>query len=83
MEQTFDLPAFTRSSKLNKPGRSPSIESSLSATAATFLLQEIRGGGEMTGSNSQSDTNVHEISVGIYRMNTPVVLKNGNTFIQR
>ena len=34
----------------------------------------------MTVTNSQSGTNVHEISDGIYRINTPVVFENGNTF---
>jgi len=30
--------------------------------------------------NSSSGTNVHEVSDGIYRINTPVVFENGNTF---
>lgn len=30
--------------------------------------------------NSQSGTNVHEVSDGIYRINTPVVFENGNSF---
>jgi len=30
--------------------------------------------------NSQSGTNVHEVSDGIYRINTPVVFANGNGF---
>ena len=30
--------------------------------------------------NSQSGTNVHEISDGIYRINTPVVIKGGGGF---
>ncbi len=34
----------------------------------------------MTVTNSQSGTNVHEISDGIYRINTPVVFENGNRF---
>ena len=34
----------------------------------------------MTVTNSQSGTNVHEISDGIYRINTPVVFENGNGF---
>ena len=34
----------------------------------------------MTVTNSQSGTNVHEISDGIYRINTPVLFENGNTF---
>ncbi|MGD8617363.1 MAG: MBL fold metallo-hydrolase [Gammaproteobacteria bacterium] len=34
----------------------------------------------MTVTNSQSGTNVHEVSDGIYRINTPVVFQNGNTF---
>ena len=34
----------------------------------------------MTVTNSQSGTNVHEVSDGIYRINTPVVFENGNTF---
>ncbi|RRQ21567.1 oxygen-binding di-iron domain-containing protein [Thiohalobacter thiocyanaticus] len=34
----------------------------------------------MTITNSQSGTNVHEISDGIYRINTPVVFENGNGF---
>lgn len=34
----------------------------------------------MTVTNSQSGTNVHEVSEGIYRINTPVVFENGNTF---
>jgi flavorubredoxin len=34
----------------------------------------------MTVTNSQSGTNVHEVSDGIYRINTPVVFKNGNSF---
>lgn len=34
----------------------------------------------MTVTNSQSGTNVHEIADGIYRINTPVVFENGNTF---
>ena len=34
----------------------------------------------MTVTNSQSGTNVHEISDGIYRINTPVAFENGNTF---
>jgi flavorubredoxin len=35
---------------------------------------------QMTVTNSQSGTNVHEVSDGIYRINTPVVFENGNTF---
>jgi flavorubredoxin len=35
---------------------------------------------EMTVTNSQSGTNVYEISEGIYRINTPVVFENGNCF---
>ena len=34
----------------------------------------------MTVTNSQSGTNVHEVSDGIYRISTPVVFENGNTF---
>ena len=34
----------------------------------------------MTVTNSQAGTNVHEVSEGIYRINTPVVFENGNTF---
>ncbi|MGB5539472.1 MAG: MBL fold metallo-hydrolase [Gammaproteobacteria bacterium] len=34
----------------------------------------------MTITNSQSGTNVHEISDGIYRISTPVLFENGNTF---
>jgi flavorubredoxin len=34
----------------------------------------------MTVINSQSGTNVHEISEGIYRINTPVIFENGNGF---
>jgi flavorubredoxin len=34
----------------------------------------------MTVTNSQSGTNIHEVSDGIYRINTPVVFENGNTF---
>jgi flavorubredoxin len=34
----------------------------------------------MTITNRQSGTNVHEISDGIYRINTPVVFENGNSF---
>ncbi len=34
----------------------------------------------MTITNSQSGTNVHEISDGIYRINTPVVFENGMGF---
>jgi flavorubredoxin len=34
----------------------------------------------MTVTNSQSGTNVHEISDGIYRINTPVVFENGAGF---
>jgi flavorubredoxin len=34
----------------------------------------------MTVTNSQSGTNVHEVSDGIYRINTPVVFENGNVF---
>ena len=34
----------------------------------------------MTVTNSQSGTNVHEVSDGIYRINTPVVFDNGNSF---
>lgn len=34
----------------------------------------------MTVTNSQSGTNVHEVADGIYRINTPVVFANGNTF---
>jgi flavorubredoxin len=30
--------------------------------------------------NSQSGTNVYEVADGIYRINTPVVFENGNTF---
>lgn len=37
-------------------------------------------GGEMTVTNSQSGTNVHEITDGIYRINTPVLFENGNSF---
>ena len=33
----------------------------------------------MTVTNSQSGTNVREISDGIYRINTPVVFESGNT----
>jgi len=34
----------------------------------------------MAITNSQSGTNVHEISDGIYRINTPVLFENGNSF---
>lgn len=34
----------------------------------------------MTVTNSQSGTNVHEISDEIYRINTPVLFENGNSF---
>ena len=34
----------------------------------------------MTVTNSQSGTNVHEISDGIYRINTPVIFENGRGF---
>lgn len=34
----------------------------------------------MTVTNRQSGTNVHEIADGIYRINTPVVFENGNSF---
>ena len=34
----------------------------------------------MAITNSQSGTNVHEISDGIYRINTPVLFENGNGF---
>ena len=34
----------------------------------------------MTVTNSQSGTNVHEIIDGIYRINTPVLFENGNSF---
>ena len=34
----------------------------------------------MTVTNSQSGTNIHEVSEGIYRISTPVVFENGNTF---
>ena len=34
----------------------------------------------MIVTNSQSGTNIHEVSEGIYRINTPVVFANGNTF---
>lgn len=34
----------------------------------------------MSVTNSQSGTNVHEISDGIYRINTPVLFENGNSF---
>ena len=34
----------------------------------------------MTVTNRQSGTSVHEISEGIYRINTPVVFENGNSF---
>ncbi len=34
----------------------------------------------MTVTNSQSGTNIHEITDGIYRINTPVLFENGNTF---
>jgi len=34
----------------------------------------------MTVTNRQSGTNVHEISDGIYRINTPVVFESGNRF---
>ena len=34
----------------------------------------------MTVTNSQSGTNVHEITDGIYRINTPVQFENGNSF---
>ena len=37
-------------------------------------------GKKMIVTNSQSGTNVHEVSEGIYRINTPVVFENGNTF---
>ena len=37
-------------------------------------------GSIMTITNSQSGTNVHEISDGIYRINTPVLFENGNSF---
>lgn len=34
----------------------------------------------MTVTNSQSGTNIHEITDGIYRINTPVLFDNGNSF---
>ena len=34
----------------------------------------------MTVTNRQSGTNVHEVADGIYRINTPVLFENGNTF---
>ena len=34
----------------------------------------------MTVTNNQSGTNVHEITDGIYRINTPVLFANGNSF---
>ena len=34
----------------------------------------------MSITNSQSGTNIHEVSEGIYRISTPVVFENGNTF---
>jgi flavorubredoxin len=34
----------------------------------------------MTVTNSQSGTNVHEIADGIYRINTPLLFENGNSF---
>jgi len=34
----------------------------------------------MTVTNQQSGTNVHEISDGIYRINTPVIFESGNGF---
>ena len=34
----------------------------------------------MTVTNRQSGTNVHEVSDGIYRINTPVVFESGNRF---
>lgn len=34
----------------------------------------------MIVTNSQSGTNVHEVSDGVYRINTPVVFENGNSF---
>ena len=34
----------------------------------------------MTVTNSQSGTNVHEITDGIYRISTPVLFANGNSF---
>ena len=34
----------------------------------------------MTVTNSQSGTNVHEIADGIYRISTPVLFENGNSF---
>ena len=34
----------------------------------------------MIVTNSQSGTNVHEVSDGIYRINTPVLFENGNGF---
>jgi flavorubredoxin len=34
----------------------------------------------MTVTNIQSGTNIHEITDGIYRINTPVLFKNGNSF---
>ena len=34
----------------------------------------------MTVTNSQSGTNIHEITDGIYRINTPVLFENGNSF---
>lgn len=34
----------------------------------------------MTVTNTQSGTNVHEIADGIYRINTPVLFENGNSF---
>jgi flavorubredoxin len=39
-----------------------------------------RENGQMTVTNSQSGTNMHEVSEGIYRISTPVVFENGNTF---
>jgi len=34
----------------------------------------------MTVTNSHSGTNIHEITDGIYRINTPVLFENGNSF---
>ena len=34
----------------------------------------------MTVTNSQSGTNVHEVSDGIYRINTPLVIPGGGGF---
>ena len=34
----------------------------------------------MIVTNTQSGTNVHEVSDGIYHINTPVVFENGNSF---